>query len=190
MDAALDQALLVFRERGYHAASLTELGAAMGLSSGSIYKAFVDKQALFRAAFDRYTSRRGAELRRAVDAERTGFAKIHAVLRFYAAASHGIEGRRGCLVAGGAAALASLDPDMARCVTKSMQATETLLLDLIRLGQADGSVPAHLDAGTAAVTLLCLLQGMRIVGKGGRTHAGMKAVADHALGLVAATHTE
>jgi TetR/AcrR family transcriptional regulator, transcriptional repressor for nem operon len=63
MDVALDRALLVFREHGYHAASLGDLGSAMKLTPGSIYKAFSDKRAIFLAAFDRYTDLRNAKLR-------------------------------------------------------------------------------------------------------------------------------
>ncbi|KAA5985166.1 helix-turn-helix transcriptional regulator [Pantoea sp. M_5] len=46
-DAALDSAMLVFRQRGYHATSIGDLGQAMQLTTGSIYKAFTDKQTLF-----------------------------------------------------------------------------------------------------------------------------------------------
>ncbi|SUE06858.1 Bacterial regulatory proteins, tetR family [Pantoea agglomerans] len=39
-DAALDSAMLVFRQKGYHATSIGDLGQAMQLTTGSIYKAF------------------------------------------------------------------------------------------------------------------------------------------------------
>ncbi|MGO8161494.1 TetR family transcriptional regulator, partial [Rhizobium leguminosarum] len=42
----LDAALRVFSERGYHAAAISELNEAMGLASGSIYKAFKDKRGI------------------------------------------------------------------------------------------------------------------------------------------------
>src|SRR6516162_9158378 len=54
MNAALDHAIRVFREQGYNATSIPDLIAAMGLASGSIYKAFRDKRAVFLAAFDRH----------------------------------------------------------------------------------------------------------------------------------------
>jgi AcrR family transcriptional regulator len=53
MDVALDRAVLVFRERGYHATSIGDLSEAMKLASGSLYKAFGDKRAIFLAAFER-----------------------------------------------------------------------------------------------------------------------------------------
>jgi TetR/AcrR family transcriptional regulator, transcriptional repressor for nem operon len=71
-EAALDRALLVFRERGYHAASLHDLGSAMKLTAGSIYKAFSDKRAIFLAAFDRYTDLRNAKLQQLLEAEAKG----------------------------------------------------------------------------------------------------------------------
>ena len=71
-DAAIDSALLVFRERGYHATSIKELSDATGLTAGSLYKAFGSKNGLFLAAFDRYTRTRSAALRQRTEAARSG----------------------------------------------------------------------------------------------------------------------
>jgi AcrR family transcriptional regulator len=180
----LDSALLVFRERGYNAASLAELGAAMELTAGSIYKAFSDKRTLFLAAFDRYTELRGTQLRRALDAQADGYAKLAALLSFYAEASHGAEGRRGCLVAGSAAELATFDTDMRKRVTSALDRLEETLRELLRTGQGDGSVSSDLDVEAAARTLLAVLQGFRILGKTGRSRTQMIAAADQALRML------
>ncbi|PKU24096.1 TetR/AcrR family transcriptional regulator [Telmatospirillum siberiense] len=184
MDTALDQALLVFRERGFHGASLGELGTAMKLTAGSIYKAFPDKRAIFMAAFDRYTDLRTTRLRKLLDAERTGHEKLRAMLVFYGDSSHGDEGRRGCLVAGAAAELATFDREMADRVTTALDRAEALLRELLNLGQSDGTLSRSLDADATARALLCLLQGFRIVGKTGRTQAEMMAAAEQALRLL------
>ncbi|MDA4634974.1 TetR/AcrR family transcriptional regulator, partial [Escherichia coli] len=47
MNEALDKALRVFSERGYHATSIGNLTDAMQLASGSVYKAFKDKRGVF-----------------------------------------------------------------------------------------------------------------------------------------------
>jgi TetR/AcrR family transcriptional repressor of nem operon len=184
-EAALDRALLVFRERGYHAASLHDLGSAMKLTAGSIYKAFSDKRAIFLAAFDRYTDLRNAKLQQLLEAEANGRDKLRAMLGFYAEASHDIEGRRGCLVAVSATEFSTLDAKTAVRVTVALQRVETLLRDLIRLGLSDGSMAPGIDVDVAACTLLCLLQGFRVIGKTGRTRAEMMAAADQALRLIA-----
>ena len=54
LDDAVRDALEVFRERGYHGASMVDLLEGTKLSRGSLYKAFPDKRALFFAAFDLY----------------------------------------------------------------------------------------------------------------------------------------
>ena len=111
--AALDGAVQVFRERGYHAASLADLCATMRLANGSIYKAFRDKRAVFLAAFDRCIALRASQLRLAAEAEALGRDKVRAMLTCYVEVSPGDEGRRGCLVMASADELSTYDPDMA-----------------------------------------------------------------------------
>lgn len=184
MDAALDKALSVFSERGYHAASISELTDAMELTSGSIYKAFKDKRGIFLAAFDRYRAVRRGLLDERLGRVETGRDKIREILRFYATSSHGDVGRRGCLVVGSANELAIFDEEAAERVAAAFAANEDLLLNLIRLGQSDGSILKTLDAVTAARALLCLTKGMRVAGKTGRREDDMIAVADAAIKLL------
>src|SRR6185369_16899750 len=55
-DKALENAMHVFWERGYEAASISELTAAMGITPPSLYTAFGDKERLFLEAIERYAS--------------------------------------------------------------------------------------------------------------------------------------
>lgn len=73
-EQALDRAMQVFRTKGYHAASVADLAADMGLTVGSIYKAFRDKQTLFLQVFERYLSKRHQQTRQALDANQTRIA--------------------------------------------------------------------------------------------------------------------
>jgi TetR/AcrR family transcriptional regulator, transcriptional repressor for nem operon len=184
MDAALDAALIVFRERGYHAASLAELGSAMKLTVGSIYKAFRDKRAIFLAAFDRYTDLRGVELNRRLETEQSGLDKLRAMLGFYADSSYGSEGRLGCLVVGSATELRLFDAEMAALVKTSLKRVKARFRDLIELGHLDGSVMAKIDPEATASLLLYLVQGFRVVGKTGRTRAEMMAAVNEAMRLL------
>ncbi|TKI05503.1 TetR/AcrR family transcriptional regulator [Martelella alba] len=183
-EAALDGALQVFRERGYHATSIPDLCQAMQLSAGSLYKAYKDKRSLFLAAFDRYVRQRHTQLRPLLERQPTGRAKIGTLLQFYAESSFGSEGRRGCLVAGSAAELATYDDEMAARVVGALQDLECLLAKLIRQGQADGSIADGVSADDTARTLLCVVQGMRIIGKLGKSREGMLSAAQAALCLL------
>jgi Transcriptional regulator len=55
-DQALARAMQVFWEKGYEAASMQDLLAAMEISSPSLYAAFGDKEALFLEAVQRYNA--------------------------------------------------------------------------------------------------------------------------------------
>lgn len=86
----------VFREKGYHSASISDLSDAMQLTAGSIYKAFHDKRGLFLQVFARYTSLRNQSLRERLARQPDGRAKIAELLNFYLESASAVEGRRGC----------------------------------------------------------------------------------------------
>jgi len=185
VDEALDKAIAIFSDKGYHATSIGDLTRVTDLASGSLYKAFKDKRAILLAAFDRYKQIRNGLLAEAVARGATGREKIANVVAFYAAASHGTEGRQGCLVIGCAVDLATTDAEIAAKVDASQEATRVLLVRLIAAGKQDGSIPVHVDAEVVARLLLCVIQGMRVIGKSGRTEQEMIALVDAAMKILA-----
>jgi len=181
---ALDGAVRVFRERGYNATSVADLTKATGLVAGSLYKAFKDKRGIFLAAFDRYVDERDAMRHLALRHAGNGRDQLKQLLGLYAAASSGSEGKQGCMVAGSAIELATMDADTARRVRAAYARNERLLIRTIRDGQADGSIRADLDSAAAGRLMLCVLQGMRVVGKTGRSHGDMAALVSLALKML------
>jgi len=184
LNEVLDKAAQVFCERGYHATSISDLTSGMELASGSVYKAFKDKRTVFLATFDRYKDVRDAQLKAAINQGNNGRERVQRVVEFYSTASHGVVGQRGCMVINCAAELATFDAEIALRVTTSLNRSEALLTNLICQGQTDGSIPVSIDSQSTARLMLCLLQGMRIVGKTGRSKKQMQAVADMALKLL------
>lgn len=184
MNEALDKAVRVFCERGFHAASITDLAEAMELTTGSIYKAFTDKRAVFLAALDHQSAQRSAEFMEAINVARTGREKLRCALMFYADLSCGAEGRRGCLVVGTAVELATFDSEIATRVVGSLKKREKQLADLLCLGQTDGTVSQTLDVKATARCMLCLLQGLRVVGKTSPARADMAGAVDVAMKML------
>lgn len=183
IEPALDGAIRVFSERGYHATSIGDLSEAMELAQGSIYKAFKDKKAVFIAAMDRYRTVQTARFEEALAGLGNGRERLHAALMFYASRSHGASGFEGCLVVGAVADLAALDEEMAAVVNRAVQARERIVARIVREGQQDGSINADIDPDDLARSLLCMMYGMRVVGKTGRTLEEMTAVVDFAMRL-------
>jgi AcrR family transcriptional regulator len=184
IDEALDKAIVVFSQQGYHGTSISELKDAMGLAAGSLYKAFKDKKAIFLAAFDRYKEVRNAVLEEELQQGSDGRDKVLRVLRVYADASLGEAGRRGCLVVGTAVELGAYDAEAAERVHRSMIRTETILEALVREGQADGSIAPGIDPVATARLLLSILYGLRVLGKTGPTPEQSRSVVETALKLL------
>ncbi|WP_210725935.1 TetR/AcrR family transcriptional regulator [Modicisalibacter radicis] len=176
IDQALDAALIVFRERGYNATSISDLRAAMGLTAGSLYKAFKDKRAIFIAALDRYIQSREVELARHLESAQTGREKVLATLRCYGDVSHDVEGRRGCLVLGGLTDIDTFDAKLAHRFRQALSRIEHLFAGFIELGVQDESLPNHLDVEMSARYLLCMVEGMRVLGKRGANAAEIEGI--------------
>ena len=185
MDEALDQAIRVFCEQGYNATSIGDLIDAMGLASGSIYKAFRDKRAVFLAALDRHIVLRKEQIAAAARTSKPARERLRDVLAFFVESSKGAEGRRGCMVVGSAVELAIVDREVAARVNASIGKNEAFLADLIREGQADKSIPAGIDPEQTARVMVCLTQGLRVVGKSGRAPQDTAAAVDIAMKLLA-----
>lgn len=164
-DVALDNAMRVFREKGYHGATISDLSEAMQLTAGSIYKAFQDKRGLFLQVFTRYTSLRNKALAERLNQQPDGRACIAELLRFYLESASSVEGRRGCLVVGSAIELKQFDSELAALVHAALTRNQHAILQLIEQGQQDGSINAQHDANALSHVLLCLVLGMRVAGK-------------------------
>lgn len=68
----LDAAATVFAQRGYTDASVEQIAAEAGYSTGALYSNFGSKEELFLALADREVARRVAEIRAVGDAAREG----------------------------------------------------------------------------------------------------------------------
>lgn len=164
-DTALDSAMWVFRQKGYHATSIGDLSHAMHLTTGSIYKAFTDKRTLFAQVFTRYLSLRNRSLAARLAGCETGREQMAALLNFYVDSVRDVEGECGCLVAVSATELQTLDEDLARAVSSALIRNQQNLQQIIDQGQQDGSINPVLNSESIASLILCIVLGMRVAGK-------------------------
>lgn len=181
---ALDDAIVLFSERGFAGTSVTDLTEATGLTAGSLYKAFADKRGFFAAALARYMALGRTRWQAALGREDTARQRLAALIGQYAESSAGASGRRGCLVVGTAVALSTADAGTKREITQAIAANETDITRLIHEGQVDGSIAATVDAKATARLLVCMLLGMRVLGKAGRSLAEMRPLVTTALRLL------
>ena len=160
IEVALDKAIELFSERGYHSTSIQEIAAHLKLSRSSIYATFRSKPALFVQAVRRHN----AECRAPGLSELRGAASPRAALvRVFKAAGGGGQGtqrRARFLLIETATGLTQRDPEIARLVEETIEDIESRFRDAIERGQAAAEIDDGVDPATVARVLLSLYLGV------------------------------
>jgi TetR/AcrR family transcriptional repressor of nem operon len=153
----LDAAMAVFRAKGYHATSVSDLMAATGLAKASLYGAFGDKHRLFVAVLKRYVDQRLALLDADLAAAPSAREGLAAYLRRQAADA---TGGRGCLSANSALELLPGDDEVAAIVERHQRRTRDLIASALERMPAPGSGRSRPATDVAARYVFAVIEGM------------------------------
>lgn len=163
-EAVLDAAMQGFWSRGYEATSMRDLIERTGLTGASLYNAFGDKRALYRASLDRYVAGSISErIRRCrAMAPRAGLEAFFAEILDR---SLGDREHKGCMLVNAALDVAPHDAEFQRAIAAVLVGIEAFFLASLRAGQADGSIADVLPAEDLARHLLGVLMGVRVLAR-------------------------
>ncbi|WP_175007141.1 TetR/AcrR family transcriptional regulator [Burkholderia lata] len=180
-EAALERAMEVFWRLGYEGASMTDLTAAMGIASPSLYAAFGSKEALFRQALDHYRATEGREIWGGV--EQAGSA--HDAVRNYLMDTARVFTRRskpaGCLVVLSALHPAERSDTVRQTLIEMRERTVQNLRERLKQGVATGEIAAQANLDAIARYYVTVQQGMSIQARDGASRRDLEAVAQAAL---------
>jgi TetR/AcrR family transcriptional regulator len=147
-EALLREAAAAFNRRGFHATSLDDLAANLGVSKAALYYYFPNKQKLLLACFERVMDAAFRGLERGKKEGRNGRDKLQLALRYYL--QEMIDEMSCCVVITEDSSL--LPEDQAPHIAMRDR-YESALRALVREGIADGSI-AECDPKLAVFTLL------------------------------------
>ncbi len=159
---ALDGAMNVFWALGYDGASLPDLLDGMGITRGSLYKAFTDKKTLFLTILEHYEK---DQVTKAVtmlcDADvPDGLDRIRGIFQFVVASVRRGD-RRGCLLCTAAAGPANDDPEISAAVARLLDQMEAGFLAALAASPRFAGRPAEVRS-TLANLLVTQYIGLRI----------------------------
>lgn len=178
-DVALDAAIRVFWEQSYAAASMNDLTAATGLSRGSLYATFGDKQDLFLACLHRYVTTVGAPSRTAMD-DAADDVRAGVLAGFAAVLDRMADPAQpaGCLLAQTAAESASLAEPVRAAVRgildEQVQQMQRRLTPHVPLGR-------DVDVRSLAVHLVTTAQALAVMHRAGTPVGDLRAATTHAV---------
>jgi TetR/AcrR family transcriptional repressor of nem operon len=162
---AVQAALNVFLQTGFHATSVGDLVSATGLNRASLYAEFGDKRHLFLEAIQLYRQRMEADLTRLAEAAPDALSALERII----ASTLDPDQQRGCLLMNAGAEFARSDAEIQAAVDASASTVISILGRLL-----EGIVP---DPVTEAERLFAALAGLRTLQRAGLDQARLKRVA-------------
>ncbi len=166
-EAALQQAIELFWQKGYEATSMRDLLEGMGIGRGSFYGTFGDKHSLFLAALDRFERTRTAWILEALKGPEPPLESIRYVFERTVDGLIGFEPRRGCLLANSAVELAPHDPEVAERISLYVQRTEKAFERVLKRARVNGDIPKGKNPKALARFLVNSLHGLRVMARAG-----------------------
>jgi TetR/AcrR family transcriptional repressor of nem operon len=179
----MDAAVQCFWRRGYEATSVRDLIAHTGLTGASLYNAFGDKRALYRAALDHYVSASISDRIRRCET----LAPYPAITTFFAEIiKRSLEDRdhKGCLLVNATLEIVPGDAAFRRALALVLRQIEAFFLRCVTAGQADGSITASLAADELARHLLTVLMGVRVLARVRPERALLEGAVTPALAMI------
>ena len=174
------RAVRVFWAQGYQGASLDDLTAAMGITRMSMYRAFGNKEELFRKALHRYTDGPASYFARALaqpTAREVATAYLDGAVRCTTlpGCPTGCLGVQGSLAAGDAGRHAR---DL---LAAWREEGVTHLRDRFRRAADDGDLPSGADPALLARYLMTVANGIAVQAAGGAPREQLQPIAEMAL---------
>lgn len=163
-EVALGQAMEVFWQHGYEAASLSELLKHMGIGKKSLYDTFGNKRSLFLKALAHYAHTTIRDMRDRLAAEGSPLRNLKQLLRDWQA-MHSQPGSCGCMLGTNIADFNTDDAAIAQVMRTYLLQIEDVFTTTLRHAQAVGEISADANPRNLARLLLCTTQGVALLGR-------------------------
>ncbi|MET3942534.1 TetR/AcrR family transcriptional repressor of nem operon [Paenibacillus sp. PvP094] len=166
-DKVLDAAMRIFWDKGFEAASLTDLTSAMGIQRPSLYAAFGDKKELFETALRRYTTLHAAQIRSRLQQEGSVKQAFRALFEHIGAEGDVSKPSHGCFCINTMVELAPHDSKFAVLTREHQMYLAVIFRETIERGQRSGELSGDLNASAAAKSLVISMIGLTVLMKSG-----------------------
>ena len=180
--AALEQATLVFRSKGYDGATIDDLVAGMGVGRPSLYAVFGDKRAIFMRALVAYAERKGALAAKALLSPGSLRDSLASFLRQAVESATEKGSAPGCLLV----CVAPLvdDPEVRKFLQSAAVGGRTMVEGRLRDGIRAGEIPPDFPVAARASQVTDLARGLTMRAQMGTPRKTLLKDAEEAADLV------
>lgn len=164
-EKALDDAMLLFWEKGYKATSLSDLTAKMGIQRPSLYSAFGDKEKLFEAALRKYTKLHASHFRKKLQNNLSVKEAFQTFFEDLVEEEYKESPNKGCFCINTMVELAPHDEKFEILTREHQMYLSIIFQETIVRGIRSGELESSLNAKVLAQTLVVSLIGLTVLMK-------------------------
>ncbi|MBN4053392.1 TetR/AcrR family transcriptional regulator [Haliea sp. AH-315-K21] len=180
-EAALKAAGTVFWAKGFSGTSLDDLSAAMGMNRPSIYRAFGDKEEIYRQALNQFGTIMDKAFKRTLVQEkdiRKGLKKFYReALDVYSSEEMAL----GCMVWSTAPAATLIHPEVQSDLMAAINHVDAMILQRVELAIEQGQVHKDVDAKSLSKLIQALLHSISIRVRAGESTKVLRRFIDSAI---------
>jgi AcrR family transcriptional regulator len=184
-DQVLREAIRVFCDKGFAAASTEELMQAMGLSRQSMYNTFGDKRQLYLLAMAEYQRAGVDDLIERLNQGPTPLQALQDTLQSFATRALR-EGTAGCMGVNAICEFGVGDEEINQLTAHSADRLRNAFEQTLERAQEQGELAVGTDLSGACDFLMATLSGMKVASKGGATTEQLERIAGFALRALSA----
>lgn len=177
-DAALDAALNLFWQKGYHATSLKDLEGALNMKPGSIYAAFKSKESLYLAALERYFDRSRLGLRGLAGDNGSPLQALADALRRFGGPAADDADRRACMLVKTLLDTTADERQIGERAREYLDALKAEIAGLFDQAKSVGELPADADTSRLAARYQTNMSALRIEAQRGTDASALAALAE------------
>ncbi len=169
-ETALDAAMGVFWEKGFHATSLKDLEATLAMKPGSIYAAFSSKENLYLLALARYFENSRTGFRDQVARAASPLTALAEHFRAYARLAPDDVARKACMLTKTMVDTRTTDPEIAAVTRDYLAAIQSEFSAAFAAARTAGELPPTADPDRLARRFQANVTALRLA-----LHQGMEA---------------
>ncbi|WP_316813836.1 TetR/AcrR family transcriptional regulator [Pedobacter heparinus] len=161
----IEKTAAIFNTKGYSATSLSDMTAATGLTKGSIYGNFANRDEVAIAAYEYNSKALSEQIDRALNAKETAKDKLMSFVAHYRTAWKDEFDRGGCPILNASVEADDNLPFLKEKVQQSISSWALKLSQVIVEGQEHGEFKKEASARDYAYVMITLIEGGIMLGK-------------------------
>jgi len=161
----IEKAAPIFNKKGIAGTSLSDLTRATGLTKGSIYGNFKDKDEVAVCVFQYNVDNLISYLGRAIDKKNTSIDKLLAIPKAYRKLYKTMIAYGGCPILNTAAEADDTHQVLCRLAVEAIETMKKTIFKLVETGKQTGELHNETDTDKIAEVIICLIEGGSLLSK-------------------------